>query len=193
MRVRGMPPLPAALIAVALAAAPAAAQAPAETPEQVAQQYLQATRDTDWARVAGLLHPDALAQLHGFFAPILQCQTPEAAEARRQIFGITSSVQAARTSDSALAVSLFRGAAGGQRGMASVLRTARLQVLGDVPEGRDTVHVVSRLSLTYDSLQVTEMEVVSLARSGPTWRVLLKSDFTALAVALRRLCSPRGT
>lgn len=193
MRALRTPSVPAVLIAVALGAAPAAAQAPVEAPEQVAQQFLQATRDTDWARMAGLLHPDALAQLHGFFAPILQCQTPEAAEARRQIFGITSAVQAARTSDSALAVTLFRAAAGGESGMTSLLRTARLQVLGAVPEGRDTVHVVSRLSLSYDSLQVTEMEVVSLARSGPTWRVLLKSDFTALAVALRRLCSPRGT
>ncbi len=187
------PALPAALLAALVAAAPAAAQVPPETPDQVAQQFLEATRDTNWARMAGLLHPLALAQLHGFFAPILQCQTPDAAEVRRQIFGITSSVQAARTTDSALAATLFRTAAGGQRELAGLLHTARLQVLGDVPEGRDTVHVVSRLAVTFDSMDVTEMEVVSLARSGPTWRVLLKSDFTALAVALRRLCSPRGT
>lgn len=163
------------------------------TPEQVSQEFLQATRDTNWSRVAALLHPAALAQFHGLFAPVLECQTPQASEARRELFGITSAVQAARMPDSVLIAALFRATAGREAGLASILHTAQLQVLGHVAEGPDTVHVVSRLSVSIDSMQIGQMEVISLARDGPTWRVLLKSDLSAIAVMLRRLCSARGT
>ncbi len=183
----------AVLVAAVVPGAPALGQGVAETPEQVTQEFVQATRDTNWSRMAALLHPTALAQFHSFFAPVLQCRTPEAAEARRAIFGITSSVQAARTPDSVLVAALFRTMSSQQSGFAEVLRTARLQVLGHVAEGNDTVHVVSRLTVVVDSMQVGQMEVVSLSRDGPTWRVLLKSDLSALAIALRRVCSPRGT
>jgi hypothetical protein len=183
----------ALLVALAAPAVSARGQEAAETPEQVTQAFLQATRDTYWARMAALLHPTALAQFHSFFAPILQCQTPEADEARRQIFGLTSAVQTARTPDSVLVATLFRTLAGRDQGFADMLRTARLQMLGHVAEGPDTVHVVSRLTVVVDSMPVSQMEVVSLSRDGPTWRVLLKSDLSALAVMLRRVCSPRGT
>lgn len=183
----------AACLAAALAATPVFAQGPAQTPEQVTQEYLQATRDTNWSRMAALLHPTALAEVHGLFAPVLECQTPRAAEARRAIFGITSAVQAARMPDSTLVAALFRASAGRDADLAAILHTARLRVLGHVEEGRDTVHVVSRLTVSLDSLPFGQMEVVSLARDGSTWRVLLKSDLSALAVVLRRLCAPRGT
>lgn len=187
------PYLIAAVLVAALPAVPARGQETAETPEEVAQQFVQATRDTNWSRVAALLHPAALAQFHSLFAPVLQCRTPEAEEARRSIFGITSMVQAARTPDSVLAASLFRAVARQEAGFANVLRTARLQVLGHVAEGADTVHVVSRVTVDVDSLEVGQMEVVSLAREGRTWRVLLKSDLSSLALVLRRVCGPRGT
>jgi hypothetical protein len=182
----------ALLVAGAGPAVPALAQDASQTPEQVTQAFLQATRDTNWARMAALLHPTALAQFHSFFAPVLQCQTPEANEIRRQIFGITSAVETARTPDSVLVAALFRTMAKQDRGFADVLRTAQLQMLGHVTEGPDTVHVVSRLTIVLDSMTLGQMEVVSLARDGPTWRVLLKSDFSALAVLFRRVCSPRG-
>jgi hypothetical protein len=183
----------ALLVGGAVPSASALGQSAVETPEQVAQAFMQAARDTNWSRVAALLHPAALAQFHSFFAPVLQCQTPDAAEARRTIFGITSNVQAARTPDSLLVVALFRTMASHETGMADILHTAQLRVLGHVTEGSDTVHVVSRLTFALDSFPVGQMEVVSLARDGPRWRVLLKSDFSALAILLRRVCSPRGT
>jgi hypothetical protein len=179
-------------VAGAVPTVPALGQAAEETPEQVTQAFLQATRDTNWARMAALLHPTALAQFHSFFAPILQCETPEANEARRQLFGITSAVQTARTPDSVLVAALFRSMAGRDQGFAAMLRTAQLQMLGHVTEGGDTVHVVSRLTIVLDSMPVTQMEVVSLSRDGPRWRVLLKSDLSTLALMLRRVCSPRG-
>ncbi len=192
-RIALQPLVPLCVAAMLVPAAPALGQSPAETPEEVTQEYLQATRDTNWSRMAGLLHPLALAEFHGLFAPVLECETPSAIQARREMFGITSGVQAARTPDTALVAALFRATAGRDANLTAILRTAQLQILGHVTEGPDTVHVVSRLSVAVDSLPVVQMEVVSLARSGATWRVLLKSDLSALAIMLRRLCAPRGT
>ncbi len=183
------------ILAAAVAATiPAAvrAQDTTATPEQVAQEFVQATRDTNWARMAGLMHPSALKQFHDLFSPVLQCPSATAAQIRQTLFGIGSTVEAARTSDSALMVALFRTMSGRASGLAEVMRTAQLRVIGHVLEGADTVHVVSRLSVAVDSFPLTQMDVVSMARSGPTWRVLLKADFSALGFAMRRICGPQG-
>jgi hypothetical protein len=69
--------------------------------------------------------------------------------------------------------------------MAEALRSARIQMLGHVNEGGDTTHVVYRMALTIDSIPITRMDVMTLARSPQGWRGLLKGDVSALAARIR--------
>jgi hypothetical protein len=182
----------ATLLIAGVLSAPLAAQADSETPEQVAGELLAAMRDTNWFRAASLMHPSALAQFHDMFRPILQCDNSAAVEARNQVFGFASAVEAARASDTALIATLLRRGMNREKGFASILRTAKLQIIGHVPEGRDTVHVLARLSLSIDSIPFSQVEVLSFQRYGSTWRTLLKADISALGGMLRRLCLREG-
>ena len=178
----------AAFLAVVTASA-ALAQAAPETPEQVAQQYLTAVRDTNWIAAAQLMHPSALAQFHDMFRPVLQCEGQEVAQAREALFGLHSLAEATRVSDTVLMASLLRFGTTRREGLADVLRTAQMQVIGHVPEGADTVHVLTRLTFALDSIRVSQVEVISFRRFGATWRTLLKADISAMGAMLRRLCS----
>lgn len=181
-----------AVAATALLCPVSAAQGAEESPEQVAAQLLQAMRDTNWLRAASLMHPSALAQFHDLFRPVLQCDNPAVAQARQELFGIGSGVEAARTSDTALVASLLRFGTNQEQGFAEALRTAQLSVIGHIPEGADTVHVLARISMSVDSLPFSQVEVISFRRYGSTWRTLLKADISAMGAMLRRLCVTEG-
>jgi hypothetical protein len=68
--------------------------------------------------------------------------------------------------------------------LTDALRSASFQLLGPVSEGRDTVHVLGRISMLLDGLAVPQMEVTSLMRVGSTWRVLLKGEVVLMASVL---------
>lgn len=182
----------AGTVAMTLLCAAAAAQQIPETPEQVARQLLGAIRDTNWLQAAALMHPSALAQFHDLFRPVLQCDNPAAAQARREVFGVGSAVEAARMSDTALMASLLHFGTTRQQGVTAMLRTAQLSIIGHVAEGSDTVHVLARISLLVESLPFSQVEVISFRRYGTTWRTLLKADISAMGAMLRRLCINEG-
>jgi hypothetical protein len=138
------------------------------------------------------MHPSALAQFHDLFRPVLQCDNPAAAQARTQIFGLSSAVEAAKASDTTLLASLLRFGISQEKGFTDALRTAQLNVIGHVPEGADTVHVLARLSILVDSIPFSQVEVMSFRRYGATWRTLLKADISAMGSMLRRLCVTEG-
>lgn len=164
------------------------AQETPESPEQVTEEFLAAIRDTNWVAAAGLMHPNALAQFHMLFRPLLDCAGPALDQARQQILGVTSQAQAARLSDTVLVAAILRLAMNEQQGLTGILQTAKLHIIGHVAEGRDTVHVLARLTFQIDSVPISAVDVFSFQRYHSTWRALLKGDFSSLGVMLRRAC-----
>jgi hypothetical protein len=162
----------------------AAAQQAVETPEQVAVRYMGAIRSSDWAGAAALMHPEALRELHELFRPILEA--PEGAEFRRMLLGVNDVQEAVAASDTLVFVSLMRLTVSQESGLGDALRSATARVLGTVPEGPDTAHVVARMALSIQGVSASVMEVTSFRRWGTTWRGMLKGELTAMAAALRR-------
>lgn len=177
-----------ALIVAAVCAAPCQAQT--ETPEQVASQIMEAARATDWGRTAALMHPSALHQLREIINPILLMDNAETRQAVQDMFGLANREAAVAASDSAIFTGLLRFAMAQQQGLSDIMRSAQYQILGTVAEGRDTVHVVGRLAMSVRGMNITQMEVISLMRSGTTWRGILKGDYTAMATAMRAALKP---
>lgn len=178
----------AVLLVTAAPCGPALAQDSPETPEHVAQQFTAALRDTNWLRMASLMHPSALSLFRSLFTPVLDCSGDEAAQVIQTLFGAASAADARRTSDTVLVAALFRAASSREEGMAAFLRTAQMRVIGHLPEGADTVHVLTRLTFSIEDIPISTIEVISLQRFRSSWRVLLKADISALAAALQGLC-----
>jgi hypothetical protein len=132
--------------------------------------------------MAILMHPDALRELRRLMAALFEA--PNADALREQLLGIKTLAEAKALSDTAVFEALMRATS--QRAeMAEALRSATVQLLGHVNEGVDTTHVVYRMAMTIDSIPITRMDVMTLARSPYGWRGLLKGDLSALAARLR--------
>jgi hypothetical protein len=153
-----------------------------ETPEQVTERFVAAMRAADWNGMASLMHQNALKEMRQLLSGVFEA--PNAGPIRQQLLGVTTVQQAQALSDTAVFASLMRSTTQ-DADVAELLRSAKVQVLGHVNEGPDTVHVVYRMAMTINGIPITKMDVMSLARSPVGWRGLLKGDVTALAAGIR--------
>lgn len=167
---------------LACAAAPLHSQAAGETPVQVATRYIDHMRAGEWQQMAALMHSDALLQLRRMLQPLFD--SPNGDEFREQLLGVASIAEASALSDTTVFANLARISTTRDSTLAQAVRTAQVQFIGELPEGRDTMHVVYRMTLTIEGSTFTQMDVFSMGRSNRGWRGLLKGDFTALAAAI---------
>ena len=166
------------LAAVATVAGPAAAQSPDDDAITVAGSYVDAMRASDFNGMATLMHPESLAELREIFAPVLASDAgPEIIRA----IGLPPPEELSSMSDTEFFAAFMRAIVAGDSTMADALRQAQADLLGSVPEGADTVHVVYRMRMKVEDVEVSEMGVLSLARWENTWRGLLAGDLAGLA------------
>jgi hypothetical protein len=162
---------------------PSSAQAPDDAPQQVTSRFVAAMRAGDWHGMAVLMHPDALRQMRELLAALFEA--PNADDVRQQLLGVTTLAEARAMSDTAVFAAVMRVMGERDAGLAAVLRSAQVEILGRVDEGRDTTHVVYRMAMTVEGTPITRMDVMTLARSPDGWRGLLKGDLSALGAAVR--------
>src|SRR2546425_2190096 len=122
---------------------PAQAQT-VETPEQVTERFVAAMRAADWNGMASLMHQNALKEMRQLLSGVFEA--PNGAQIRQQLLGVTTVQQAQALSDTAVFASLMRMTTQ-DADVAELLRSAKVQVLGHVNEGADTVHVAKDLNL----------------------------------------------
>lgn len=173
-----------ALAALTLMLAPAAAQTANDSPEHVATRYLNAMRAQQWDSMALLMHPVALHQIREVLAPLFEA--PALDDSRERLLGVRSLSDAKALSDNGVFVALMSQMVGSQAQLMEFMRKASIQIIGHVPEGRDTVHVVYRMSFEDGTAAIAKMDVFSMQRLGDTWRGLLSIDLRMLGAMLRR-------
>ena len=174
------------LLALALLAAPAAAQRtyPASTPEELILSMGEATRAGDWDGMAGLMHPSALAEVRELFMPLLA--SPATAEMLPMLFGMETAEEVANLTDAQLFAALMQRVLAGEEVTAELLKSATVEIVGTVREGADTVHVLSRIRMTYGKGSFAGLEVGSALRDGAVWRGLLSGEIAGLAAMLQQ-------
>ena len=68
-----------------------------------------------------------------------------------------------------------------------------LEILGEVREGEDISHLVTRNRISIGAMDIEAMEVVSLRRTGEEWRILMSGKIRGLPEQLRAAFSETGT
>jgi len=124
-----------ARLAQAVPAQTAPAQT-AETPEQVTERFVAAMRAADWNGMASLMHQNALKEMRRLLAGVFE--SPNGGPIRQQLLGVTTAQQAQALSDTAVFAALMRTTTQ-DADVAELLKSAKVQVLGHVNEGSDTV------------------------------------------------------
>jgi len=171
-----------ALLVLGIVPVPAAhAQQPdLSTPEKAAMAYMGAMRAGDAMGMARLMHPEALALLRSTLGTVLL--TKDAAPFRDQLF---PGRDVAALSDTEFFAGFLRFAMTQDPDLAQIMRTARMSVVGSVPEA-ETVHVLMRLTMTIEGITASKLEVFSAKRDGSRWLGLLSGDFEIMTAALQR-------
>jgi hypothetical protein len=174
------------LVAGFALATAASAQTTQETPQSVAKAYFAAIQAGDWAKCASLMHPDALASMKRIFGAIIR--TDKSGEAAKAVFGLKSSAEYDRLSETEVFERLWNFILSGEPEVKAALAASSNMVLGQVTEQSDLVHVVYRSQIKIAGSEATQVDLISFRRQGGAWRALLTSDmeemFTKLAEGL---------
>ncbi|MBL8202830.1 MAG: hypothetical protein JNM09_01280 [Blastocatellia bacterium] len=148
-----------------------------ETPEAIAKAYIAASQASDWAKAATYLHPEALGSLKRTFAEILKLDKKD--EAGKQLFGLKNNAEFEQLSPSAVFERMIVMLTASTPQIKDILSQAQSSVIGKVPEAPDIMHVVYRTELKLADAPFAKVEVMSLKKSGDTWRLLLSGDLEA--------------
>jgi hypothetical protein len=158
-----------------------------ETPEAVAKAYLAASTEMDWAKAANFLDPEALAKLKGMFSEVIKMDKKN--EAGKELFGLKNNAEFEQLSGEQVFVKLISVLTSIVPEMKSMLSQAENTILGQVPEGSDVAHVIYRMKMKFGEGSLSKVTVMSMKKSGSTWRVLLTQEMegsiTAMAESLK--------
>lgn len=67
-----------------------------------------------------------------------------------------------------------------------------IEILGEVKEGDDITHLVTRTTVSVGAIDMEAMEVVSLKKSGDEWRILMSGKIKGLPQQLRAAYAAGG-
>ena len=174
----------ALITTISLVAAPAAAQTPNDSPEAAAQRYVNAMQTRQWAAMADLMHPEALAKFRAMFSPIVRSR--KAAAVREQLFGGATPQHLDSLSDGAFYALMLGLIMQSSPELQDMMDSARTEILGHVSEGPDLSHVVYRLRLPVGPITVAKPDVITFKRYRNGWSALLRADLEIMAAALQQ-------
>ncbi len=150
----------------------------AETPESVAKAYFTAMKAGDWAKCASYMHPEALASMKRSFDAVIKADKSEGAA--KTIFGLKGNADFDKLSDAAIFERLMDFIASAVPELKTALGSSTNTILGQVGEGQELFHIVYRSQLKLADAEVSQVELISLKKSGSTWRALLTADMEEL-------------
>ncbi|HEU4642497.1 MAG TPA: hypothetical protein VFS44_08590 [Gemmatimonadaceae bacterium] len=166
----------------------ARAAAAATTPEAFAQRYIATLTSGDYAANAKLMHPAALASIRRFVT-VLGEKDPSGS-ALKQLLDVPDTSAVRTLTDEQLYERFLRRTMGAQAELAAAMRSAKVDVLGHVDEGTDMTHVLYRLRLEIDGVEMRKVDVLTLKRDRGEWRAMLSADIDNLVA---RLAGARAT
>ena len=164
----------------------------AETPQQRAELYFSDIENLDFLGAASHFDAEQLKEFRGMME--FYKEMPEEAQTNfvQTFFGPDQSTESLENlSDLEFFSGLFSfimkqaEAAGG-------LNFDGIEILGEVKEGDDITHLVTRTTVSLGAIDMEAMEVVSLKKSGEEWRILMSGKIKGLPQQLRAAYAAGG-
>ena len=165
------------------AAPGAAAEIDASSPEAATRSMVSAIRAADYEAMADLMHPEALSELRELFAPIFRADAM--ADFREQMFGVSTVEEALALSGHEIYATIIGFALDSDPTMSSAVRSVQADVIGRVMEG-DTAHVVYRLDMTVEGIDLSQTSVASFREHEGRWLGVLTADLRGMIAGLRQ-------
>ncbi len=154
----------------------------AESAAETAAAYFDALRQRDYARAAAYFDPVALQEFRDTTSFVSELPPAMQREFLVTFFGATATAEKVEALSNAERFAAF---------LRVVMESAPgvvfqgVTVIGEVPEGEDMRHVVTRSRLSANGVELDAVEVISFRRADGKWRVLMSGKMKGLAAQVR--------
>lgn len=171
-------------ILVFAAAAAFASVCRAESPEERATMYFQDLQEQQYVEAARHFTPEGLREFRedmGFYKSL---PAEVQSEFIQSLFGPAQTVESVSGLSDVQFFAALLGFIMRQAQAAGGLDFEDVEILGQVTEGEDVVHLVTRSNVSVGGVSIEDMEVVSLKRRDEEWRVMLSGRIKGIAQRL---------
>ena len=159
----------------------------ADTPEAVARKAMEAMKENRLDDFAKTMHPEALKSVKSALVAVAEAAAKDGRENEVLVlFGDKSLDDLKKLSDAQFFVAFYGGLTRLRPELKRTISGAEVQIIGHVLEGKDTAHVVLRMTATVEGTKVTKTDVVSMRKTETGWGMLLSADLENMASVLKR-------
>lgn len=154
----------------------------ADTASAEAAAYFDALRQKDYARAAAHFDPVALREFSETTSFVNELPPALQRDFLAAFFGPSATLASvAALSDAERFAAFLRVVMESAPGVVF----QGVTVIGEVPEGEDMRHVVTRSRLSANGVELDAVEVISFRRADGKWRVLMSGKMKGLAAQVR--------
>jgi hypothetical protein len=174
---------------------PAASRAADDTsPEAVVRVATEALNHGRTEEFARAMHPEALRKFREVMTAFVDAAAKDGkADQVLKLFPSVTDVEGLkRLDDVSFFADYLRGATARDPSLKSALANSKIEVLGHVAEGKETTHVVYRMSTKVDGTDFDGIiQVASLGKHGTNWKMLLSSDVETMTLMMKQRISAK--
>jgi len=159
------------------------------SPEAVVREATDGVNHGRTEEFAKAMHPEALRQFRAAMSAVVDAAAKDGkADQVLRLFPSVKDVQELKKLDDVTFFADFlRAVTGRDPALKSALAHSKIEVLGHVAEGKETAHVVYRMSTKVDGTDFEGLVLVaSLRKDGPRWRMLLSGDVEAMTLMMKQ-------
>ncbi len=155
------------------------------TPTETTEAFFKQLQKGDFDAAAAFFDPSALTEFRHSLGVIDTAPPVAQQQFREAFFGAGATAQSiAALSDMEFFASFLRAALAQAEAQGRV-NFDGMEVLGEVMEGSDVAHVLTRNRLMVGDVEVEGMEVVSCKKRGDEWKLLVSTQMKSLANQIR--------
>jgi hypothetical protein len=160
-------------------------------PKLVAKAYVAALKARQWNRIANMMDPREIREVHGFIVPVLKKLVVQRrawpAPFKQMLEGLTSPAAVSSLTPRQVFIRLLKGTILSIRGGGGALDNAVFTILGQINETPNLVHVVYRAEFVIRGIVFRSLSVITLTEYKSQWRVKLNENMRQVALIFRRL------
>lgn len=157
----------------------------AQTPSEQAVKYFEVFKSGEYDKAASFFDPKAIKDFRKMFDFGDALPENQQTEFYTTFFGEDSTKESvAKLTDLEFFSSVLAFVLGQAMGAGGV-EFQKVEILGEVPEGKKVIHVLARTNVKSGKIKMEAMEVLSFRKSKDGWKLLLSGKMKGMAAQLR--------
>ena len=156
-----------------------------ETPSDAAKDYFKLLQSKDYTAVAKSFYPEALAELKNMMSFVSEIPEEKQKMFIPALFGTEANADTLMKMSDTQFFASFLGSVMGKIDSAGGLDFSNMEVLGEVMEGTELAHVVTRNKMVVGEMELEMMEVISFKKHDKEWKALMTGKIKGFAQQMK--------